>query len=612
MPNNNSLLESDSDLLYINENRYEGISPVHVDNVNDTISIDDNSITADKMKSGETLQVNITGNANTANTASDYASGGGIANALNGKLNTNGNSSDTTSTFTKASGDTSSMTSGKLSSIFTSISNFFGTLKALAFKDKASYEDLSSGVQYYLDKADTAAQPNGSYANMTVGNALATSSFKYETIGTTAVDLNDLLYPNECHAYVWKYVDRNNVANKPSNDGCVVISYGYYNSNYGIQIAMDGNNYEKPLFIRFKKNKQWGDWIPFRDASWINSGTFDAARIPTSLPNVTVNASHIVSPFIIDKGIHTNKVWAKVATANVTNWNGYAITLSAGFSGYNNANAYAGEIVLGYQVGNNGVYANSKLYIYRRDFYSTDIDARLIRNGNVLELWVKDNIIDTGLYLIPIYSKDFTVNYDDSNDRTKQLTDEDFTTYIADKTYYSPVIRTLSYIENITSDSNKTTGVYVDSRGKINTLPTSTAYFHDVNGYKRLVKIVPSLTYVQDRIIKFSAIQTKSNSIPKTYEGVIDIRYTSPFLWHYSRTTKFGSYNGDIVLWYNNTTNETYLVAKCENLYSGFKIRIEECTDLNCVDKTSDLIEFYNDAELETSIPSGFNEMVGV
>lgn len=159
MPNNNSILESDSDLLYINENRYEGISPVHVDNVNDTISIDDNSITSDKMKSGETLPVNISGNANTANTATDYASEGGIAKALNVKLATNGNASDTTSTFTKDSDDTSDMTNGsKLSAIFTAISKFFGTLKSLAFKDKASYDDLSTGVQSSLDKADTALQ----------------------------------------------------------------------------------------------------------------------------------------------------------------------------------------------------------------------------------------------------------------------------------------------------------------------------------------------------------------------------------------------------------------------------------------------------------------------
>jgi len=105
------------------------------------------------------------------------------------------------------------------------------------------------------------------------------NSFKYESIGSTAVDLNDLLYANECHAYVWTYANRNNVSNKPSDDGSVLLSYGFYTTSYGVQIAMDGNDHEKPLFIRFKAANQWKAWIPFRDASWINSGTFGTDRI---------------------------------------------------------------------------------------------------------------------------------------------------------------------------------------------------------------------------------------------------------------------------------------------------------------------------------------------
>lgn len=105
------------------------------------------------------------------------------------------------------------------------------------------------------------------------------SSLKYESIGSTAVDLNDLLYAGECHAYVWAYANRANVANRPTNDGCVVLSFSYYNTMYGVQVAMDGNDYEKQLYIRFKAANQWGNWIPFRDASWINSGTFGTDRI---------------------------------------------------------------------------------------------------------------------------------------------------------------------------------------------------------------------------------------------------------------------------------------------------------------------------------------------
>ena len=94
-----------------------------------------------------------------AATASAAASGSALETAINSKLDNTGDASNATSTFTKASGDASPMTSGgKLSAIFTAISNVFASFKALAFKDKASYNDLSSGVQSSLDKADSALQ----------------------------------------------------------------------------------------------------------------------------------------------------------------------------------------------------------------------------------------------------------------------------------------------------------------------------------------------------------------------------------------------------------------------------------------------------------------------
>lgn len=111
-------------------------------------------------------------------------------NALNKKLDKTGDASNTTASFTKNSGDTSSVTSGsKLSAIFTAISSFFASLKSLAFKDKVSDSDingtisdshiassskwnskytkpstgipktdLASGVQASLGKADSALQ----------------------------------------------------------------------------------------------------------------------------------------------------------------------------------------------------------------------------------------------------------------------------------------------------------------------------------------------------------------------------------------------------------------------------------------------------------------------
>ena len=68
-------------------------------------------------------------------------------NALNKKLDKTGDASNTTATFTKESGDTSSMTSSKnLSTIFTAISRFFASLKALAFKDKVSDSDINGTI----------------------------------------------------------------------------------------------------------------------------------------------------------------------------------------------------------------------------------------------------------------------------------------------------------------------------------------------------------------------------------------------------------------------------------------------------------------------------------
>lgn len=63
------------------------------------------------------------------------------------KLDKTGDASNTTTTFTKASDDTSTMASGsKLSAIFTAISSFFASLKALAFKDKVSDSDISGTI----------------------------------------------------------------------------------------------------------------------------------------------------------------------------------------------------------------------------------------------------------------------------------------------------------------------------------------------------------------------------------------------------------------------------------------------------------------------------------
>ena len=84
------------------------------------------------------------------------------------KLGKTGDASNTTSTFTKASGDTSSITSGsKLSAIFTAISSFFASLKSLAFKDKVTDSDISGTVSdSHIASASTW---NGKYTKPSTG-----------------------------------------------------------------------------------------------------------------------------------------------------------------------------------------------------------------------------------------------------------------------------------------------------------------------------------------------------------------------------------------------------------------------------------------------------------
>lgn len=84
------------------------------------------------------------------------------------KLGKTGDASNTTSTFTKASGDSSSITSGsKLSAIFTAISSFFASLKSLAFKDKVTDSDISGTISdSHIASASTW---NGKYTKPSTG-----------------------------------------------------------------------------------------------------------------------------------------------------------------------------------------------------------------------------------------------------------------------------------------------------------------------------------------------------------------------------------------------------------------------------------------------------------
>ena len=183
-----------------------------------TSDIDDDAITAAKVKDNETLPVSISGNAASASsvawsnvsgkptvdqsynaTSTNPQSGTAVAQAVSGKLGTTGDASNTTSTFTKASGDTSSMTSGgKLSAFFTAISSFFASLKALAFKDKVSDSDISGTISD--SHVASASTWNGKYTKPGTGipksdlaSAVQTSLGKADTALQSHQDISGKL-----------------------------------------------------------------------------------------------------------------------------------------------------------------------------------------------------------------------------------------------------------------------------------------------------------------------------------------------------------------------------------------------------------------------------------
>ena len=90
------------------------------------------------------------------------------------KVDTTGYASNTKATFTKSSGDASTMTSGsKLSAIFTAISSFFGTLKAAAFMGVAedgvsSSSDVVRSDDSRLSNARAAADSSVSLSGQTL------------------------------------------------------------------------------------------------------------------------------------------------------------------------------------------------------------------------------------------------------------------------------------------------------------------------------------------------------------------------------------------------------------------------------------------------------------
>ena len=190
--------------------------------------------------------------AGAADTASAAASGSALETAINAKLDKTGDASNTTSTFTKASGDTSTMTSGsKLSAIFTAISSFFASLKALAFKDKVSDSDISGTISdSHIASASTW---NGKQDSLGISASGDTGKFLNER-GAFATPN----YPSVPSVI-------NNLTSDSTTDALSAAQGKVLNTNKadnylkGFRIQNAGSGYAKIGRINVFKDSIWGD-----------------------------------------------------------------------------------------------------------------------------------------------------------------------------------------------------------------------------------------------------------------------------------------------------------------------------------------------------------------
>lgn len=153
---------------------------------------------------------------------------------LSNYLTNTGDASNATSTFTKAIGDTSSMTSGgKLSELFTAISNFFASLKALAFKDTAGTSDIA-------DDAITAAKVKDNETLPVNISGNASSATNLAPGGTSG-----------------QYLKSNGFDTAPSWDNVSNLVSGETRQLFGVQKAIGNGMYHALLKVNVLGNTNY-------------------------------------------------------------------------------------------------------------------------------------------------------------------------------------------------------------------------------------------------------------------------------------------------------------------------------------------------------------------
>lgn len=214
---------------------------------------------------------------------------------ISGKLDKTGDVSNTTSTFTKASGDTSSMASGgKLSAIFTAISSFFASLKALAFKDKVSTGDISDDAITAEKVKDNETLPvNISGAASTV--ALRMDSRTYIDISWAKVSWSDF-----CGTGADSLIQKVFGSNYGSTErtitviGRVTSCPTDFDTNTGIPATAVNNGTligvksRDAIFVKFFTNAKYGGQFPVYE---ITFGLSAATGVRSITKNVVISSA---------------------------------------------------------------------------------------------------------------------------------------------------------------------------------------------------------------------------------------------------------------------------------------------------------------------------------
>lgn len=424
---------------------------------------------------------------------------------------TDGDGSNTTSTFTKASGDTSTMTSGgKLSAIFTAISSFFASLKALAFKDKASYNDLSSGVQSSLDKADSALQSHQSVTDNDPTLAWGTRS-KVGTIGGT--DLHVTMPSNPASGKLDSTGDASNTTatfsaaitrtNIASGEKLSVL-FGKIAKWFGdlgtaafktLVTAWSGttsnDNIPSEKLVKdsldlkqdslgISSSGDTGKFLNERGAfttpnypsvpSVINNLTSDSTTDALSAAQgKALNDGKVNKPIQI--GATQSKPWVRICSGTVSTWNSVALVCKVYQRGYANTtalSAYVGNLIFSIFRQNDSVsyptvrqlYIDSALRIS-----NSGCSFSILHDGlGYYELWIRCATNESKCSILEEYSYNTTIA------PSTAYTDSEFSSYITDHSYTRQDFQYLSLHLNsdtVASIGSPTTPVYVDSNGQV-------------------------------------------------------------------------------------------------------------------------------------------------